>query len=257
MSDFKVDIKEIAAHYDERAKKFNDFNAVLDSSETGKKRANIWYDYLSKRLVADLIKPFKTDVILDFGCGTGRICQYLSPWVSKIYGLDVSPELLVIARREAENRGMKNIEFLLNDAAQAAFSQIPDASVDKAFCYGVICHINDELMLDNLQLLNKKLKAGGTLTLIEHVAPKEPYVEKLYCRRTMKQFTDIIEKSGMKLVSSEPVIRNPSYAMGYWKRYNFLGEWALPFLYSIEKMTVKRKPEFIDYSFHALVCTPA
>lgn len=257
MSDFNADLKDIAAHYDERAKKFNDFNAVLDSSDAGKKRANVWYDYLSKRLVTDLLRPNATDVVLDFGCGTGRISQHLAPRVAKVYGLDVSPELLVIARREAAQKGLGNVGFLLNDAQQHAFDAIPNGSVDKAFCYGVFCHINDELMLENLNLLRAKLKPTGTLTLIEHVAPKESYVEKLYCRRTMPQFEALIQRAGLRLVTKEPVIRNPSYAMGFWKRWTFLGTRALPLLYAVEKNTVTRKPAFIDYSFHALVCRPA
>jgi SAM-dependent methyltransferase len=59
---------------------------------------------------------------LDFGCGVGRVALPLAEQVGAVLGLDVSPDMLIEARRNAEHMGLNNAEFLLSGDDLSAVS---------------------------------------------------------------------------------------------------------------------------------------
>jgi SAM-dependent methyltransferase len=54
---------------------------------------------------------------LDFGCGVGRVTLPLAQRAATVVGIDVSPAMLAEARRNAEARGLANVEWILSDDA--------------------------------------------------------------------------------------------------------------------------------------------
>jgi len=52
--------------------------------------------------------PKKIENFLDIGTGTGRILQMMSKWVARGVGIDVSREMLSVARANLENVGIRN-----------------------------------------------------------------------------------------------------------------------------------------------------
>src|SRR4030095_2131183 len=48
--------------------------------------------------------------ILDAGTGTGRMLELLSPHIARGLGIDVSPEMLAIARERLERAGASNCQ---------------------------------------------------------------------------------------------------------------------------------------------------
>lgn len=55
------------------------------------------------------MKP--TDVVLDIGCGTGSLALRLASGAATIHGLDISSEMIRIARGKAEAEGAANVSF--------------------------------------------------------------------------------------------------------------------------------------------------
>ena len=76
-------------------------------------------DKTEKRLEQIFIKVLKNtktylnveDVVLDYGCGTGLICNEIAGNVKKIYAIDISSKMLDIAKRRAVARNIENIDF--------------------------------------------------------------------------------------------------------------------------------------------------
>src|SRR6185295_13681373 len=68
---------------------------------------------------------------IDFGCGIGKAFPYLSPAFAKILAIDISSELLHIAKQSP----FKNIDFKQADLAKPNL-KFPRA--DFAFCCNVI-----------------------------------------------------------------------------------------------------------------------
>lgn len=74
---------------------------------------------IRRRAVARLeLKP--GDRVLEVGCGTGRNFRQLTAAVGatgEIVGVDFTPAMLAVARRQCQRQGWKNVELLEHDAA--------------------------------------------------------------------------------------------------------------------------------------------
>ena len=102
------------------------------------------------------LKPFrewidiKDKVILDVGCGTGKISRYLNPWSDKIIGIDYSFEML------SNTHGVDKGKFFNMDMNDIGFK---DSSFDAATAMGSL------EFLDNISSvfkeINRVLKPGG------------------------------------------------------------------------------------------------
>src|SRR5512147_1333278 len=52
-----------------------------------------------------------TDVVVEFGCGTGTTALKLAPAAARIVASDISPEMIAIGREKAEVEGVRTVEF--------------------------------------------------------------------------------------------------------------------------------------------------
>lgn len=97
-------------------------------------------------------------VILEPGCGTGRLTKILSDTVGRggrVVALDISPKMIAKCRRRVENAGNVGVYF-------GAVEDFPfeERSFDVVFCHQVFPHFDDKLLA--LTHLVRALKPGGT-----------------------------------------------------------------------------------------------
>jgi len=62
-----------------------------------------------KEITRALLGPGQT--IFDYGCGTGSLALELAPHVDHVHAMDISREMVRIARGKAEARGADNVTF--------------------------------------------------------------------------------------------------------------------------------------------------
>lgn len=100
----------------------------------------------------------ETDAIVDIGCGVGRLTRELAARATQVYGLDVSREMLALARRH--NPALRNVEWLHGDGR--GLGVLADASVDGCFSHVVFQHIpHAEVTLDYVRDMGRVLRRGG------------------------------------------------------------------------------------------------
>jgi demethylmenaquinone methyltransferase/2-methoxy-6-polyprenyl-1,4-benzoquinol methylase len=106
------------------------------------------------------------DTVLDVGTGTGVLLPVLSRYTAgrNITALDISEEMIAVARQKYENLGCS---FIIADAAAYPF---PPESYDVIVCYSVFPHIDDKPKL--IKHLTEALKIGGLLAIL-HSSSKE------------------------------------------------------------------------------------
>lgn len=98
------------------------------------------------------------DEVVDIGCGVGRLTRALAGRAGHVYGIDVSSEMLELARQH--NPELENVEWLHGDGSSLA--PLPDASVDGCFSHVVFQHIPDpEVTLDYIREMGRVLRPGG------------------------------------------------------------------------------------------------
>ncbi|HIE27345.1 TPA: class I SAM-dependent methyltransferase [Candidatus Poribacteria bacterium] len=103
----------------------------------------------------------KDDVVLDVGCGIGRIEKFLAPLCREIYAVDISSKMLKIARKRLKDYA--NIRFIKNDGRSLSF--LPDESIDFAVSTLVFQHIEKEDTVCYLADIYRVLKNNGSVYL--------------------------------------------------------------------------------------------
>jgi SAM-dependent methyltransferase len=100
----------------------------------------------------------QNDLVLDIGCGVGRLTRVLAGRAGHVLALDVSPEML---RRAQELNGhLNNVTWLQGDGESLA--GVDDASVDAAVSHVVFQHIpNPKITLGYVAELGRVLRPGG------------------------------------------------------------------------------------------------
>lgn len=100
--------------------------------------------------------------VLEIATGPGYFCIELAKQGDyKISGLDISHDLIKIARTNAEKTGVK-VDFIQGNAASLQF---PDSSFDLIFCSWAIKNFMDPQKV--LHEMYRVLKPGGTALIID------------------------------------------------------------------------------------------
>jgi ubiquinone/menaquinone biosynthesis C-methylase UbiE len=75
------------------------------------------------REVLELARPQPGDLALDVATGTGHVALALAPHVRRVYGLDVTRQMLDEARRLTAERGITNADWVIGDAMHLPFAE--------------------------------------------------------------------------------------------------------------------------------------
>jgi SAM-dependent methyltransferase len=107
--------------------------------------------------MADL-KLAGDETVVDIGCGLGRLTRALAGRAGRVYGLDVSREMLSRAKRH--NAELENVDWLHGDGA--GLGVLDDSSADGCFSHVVFQHIPDpEVTLNYVREMGRILRPGG------------------------------------------------------------------------------------------------
>jgi ubiquinone/menaquinone biosynthesis C-methylase UbiE len=103
------------------------------------------------------------EVVLDIGCGTGIDLLLAASAVGdtgKVIGLDLTPEMVDLARAHVATQGLTNVELLL---APMEAIPLPDASVDVIISNGVfnLSHDKDRAFAE----AQRVLQPGGRMVV--------------------------------------------------------------------------------------------
>jgi SAM-dependent methyltransferase/(2Fe-2S) ferredoxin len=98
-------------------------------------------------------------VVLDIGCGIGRMDEFVAPRVGRLLGIDVSGEMVARARQRLGHLG--NVEFLEGDGR--TLRPLGDASCDVVWSHIVFQHVPRDVTRGYLREAARVLKPGGEL----------------------------------------------------------------------------------------------
>jgi ubiquinone/menaquinone biosynthesis C-methylase UbiE len=102
----------------------------------------------------------ENQVIVDLGCGWGRVAEQLLSHVNfKYIGIDFSDEMLKVAREEVEKRGDGRVEFKNYDLTQGI--PLDDNVADRILANWGIVYFPQEELKRVLAEVHRVLKPGG------------------------------------------------------------------------------------------------
>jgi ubiquinone/menaquinone biosynthesis C-methylase UbiE len=121
----------------------------VEDEETFDKRGNEFAEELKK-----FIEP--NSVVLDVGCGIGRVEKFLALYCKEIHGVDVSGKMIKLAKNRINH---KNAYFHKNNGRD--LSIFPDDAFNFIFSEAVFQHIEKEDACFYLMEIHRVLKEKG------------------------------------------------------------------------------------------------
>lgn len=128
-------------------------------------------DYYDERVIermaaAAALEPTMT--VVDVGTGTGFVAAGISPQVAEVIGVDSSPEMLAVARRNLDELGVGNVTLRTGDVTALPLA---DGAVDAAFANMVLHHAEEPAAM--LAEMRRVVRPGGTVAVCDEV--EHPY----------------------------------------------------------------------------------
>lgn len=108
------------------------------------------------------------ECVADIGCGAGGYALHAAFAVGakgRVFAVDIKADLAAQVKREAERRGLSNVEALRGNAEQALGTRLADGSADAAIVSNILFEIEDRQVF--VQELSRIVKEGGRVMLID------------------------------------------------------------------------------------------
>lgn len=174
------------------------------------KYAKQYVDYLEERLPQYLLTKFISGlpakaVVLDAGCAGGRDSVYLAEEGLDVKGIDISKEILKIARKRAKDKGMK-VVFRNNSVDKITYK---DEYFQGIWCMDTLTHISSKDIRLVLKELSRVLQKEGILFIStlagegEGMAQMEYMQEKVFCaRHNQPEIEEKLRELGFDILES-------------------------------------------------------
>lgn len=199
--------------------------AVIDPKDgRGHKNAYI-RTHRDTQIAAIFAAIDKDSRILDFGCGTGNLTEYLNDLGIQAVGVDIAFDLLAL------HKG--NSALLQYDGNSMPFR---NDSFDGATSYVVLNHILSERhLLEALCELRRVLKPGAPYVCIEQTRKLTKITDGGHKKqRCIQDFMSVFSKAGLRAEQVQP-IRSGHFPLIYLVRYGFIPQAVFPFLIRVDK----------------------
>lgn len=136
---------------------YKDFWTV---SGMGEARGKIgWSDKYTLQ-IHKVIKPYLSErkVVLDFGCGAGRMMKAVAPYCKLVVGVDISTGMINCAKEYLQ--GVENVR-LVHMKEDMSNEELEGLELDFWFSILVFQHVEKEDMFFYLNKLKTLMKVGG------------------------------------------------------------------------------------------------
>jgi ubiquinone/menaquinone biosynthesis C-methylase UbiE len=148
-----------------REREYHNLRFADDSereTRVGRYYAAIRYGFdLYRRRVSEEARSRR---VLEYGCGTGSLAFGLTGEAKQVIGIDISDVAIRQARRAAALRGLKNVEFVVDNAEAMHF---PDKHVDVVVGSGIVHHLD---IPKSMSEVRRVLNEGGIAIFAEPLA---------------------------------------------------------------------------------------
>jgi ubiquinone/menaquinone biosynthesis C-methylase UbiE len=200
-------VTQVARLYDQLA--VNGPYGTLAPGNRGGRKSRYVAEVFDAALLPALQDPScRTQSLLDYGCGTGIFTVQASALVAQTHGLDISEQMLEIARGlDPEGR----VQWLLGDGSRIPLA---DQTLDWVVAREALCYVPDSDLDDVLGEITRVLRPGGRFLWLEQSSddpsfqshPQAPLLRK----RPLSELRDSAERAGL-LVQQVRCVRTPRF----------------------------------------------
>jgi ubiquinone/menaquinone biosynthesis C-methylase UbiE len=110
--------------------------------------------------------------VLDIGCGTGSLALRCAGRAARVTGIDISPQMLDMAREKVEAAGLEDQVELREMSAIDLDEAFPDGSFDAIVSSLVFSEMSEDEQGFVLRECRRLLRDGGRLVIADEVVPR-------------------------------------------------------------------------------------
>jgi len=123
-------------------------------------------------------KPFRS--LLDLGTGTGRMLELFAPEIERGLGLDLSLDMLLLARDRLERAGLKHCSVRQGDIYDLP---IADDSFDVVILHQVLHFLDDGARA--IKEAARVLRPGGRLLVVDFAPHEQEFLREQFAHRRL------------------------------------------------------------------------
>jgi ArsR family transcriptional regulator len=165
-----------------------------------------------EKAVLQAAGPGSFDMVLDFGTGTGRMLELFAGRARRVEGIDLSHQMLTVARSNLEQEGIANASVRHGDATAAPY---PDSCASLVIIHQVLHFLDDPGRA--LAEAARVLKPGGRLIVVDFAPHTLEHLRQQHAHRHLgvseADFARWAEKAGLA-VRSARTFRAPAGEKG-------------------------------------------
>jgi ubiquinone/menaquinone biosynthesis C-methylase UbiE len=177
--------------------------------------------HVADAAVEDAIRAALTDkpirALLDLGTGTGRMLELFAPDIERGLGLDLSLDMLALARARLDRAGLKHCSVRYGDIYDLA---LPRDSFDVVIIHQVLHFLDDSARA--IAEAARVLRPGGRLLVVDFAAHDLEFLREEYAHRRLgfaaEVVTQWLEAAGLDVVRQQtlPPGRDGKIAVSLW-----------------------------------------
>ena len=206
----------------EKERKYWDtFSSKFDQFK--KKQWKVYESLLFNKIADDMNKE---STVLEVACGTGRVTLEIAKQVKKVYAIDISSQMIDVARKNIKEKGINNVDLSVQDAYNLPFdNDMFDIVISVNALHNMIY---PEKALSEIK---RVLRPRGKLitTVVEIGSYKFKIMMSIFKslrnfpvfhKFNLEEFADMLSKAGFSIVKKE-ILKHPQD--------------VLPLLYAVSK----------------------
>src|SRR6478609_980039 len=151
-------------------------------------------------------KPFRS--LLDLGTGTGRMLELFGPEIERGLGLDLSLDMLLLARDRLERAGLKNCSVRQGDIYDLPLA---NDSFDVVILHQVLHFLDDGARA--IHEAARVLRPGGRLLVVDFAPHEQEFLREQFAHRRLgfapETVTQWIAASGLEPVMHRSLAPEP------------------------------------------------
>lgn len=160
--------------------------------------------------------------LLDVACGPGVLSPALSPRAHQVVSLDVTAQVLQLARQRSQAAGLANLRFARGVAEQLPFAE---HSFDAAVLRLALYHFDRPIPA--LRAIRQALRPGGRLALLDVLTSPDPATARLH--NAIERLRDPSHQAFQPEAGLRELLQEAGFTLSHcetWSRPREVREWC-------------------------------